>query len=113
MHKVIGLTKKWELILQIISRANEDGSFVDLDQILDRMNRGLEPNGRGWTTKDNIQFMLRSLIERNFIEKVGMAKRRGARRRLYAATSHGFEVLNPGEADFRNLLSEMFNDLDL
>lgn len=68
------LTTKQSQILAVIAGKNEDGSLVDLDQLLDRLPYE--------TTKQSIHFSLRALIARKFLKKAGEEKRRGRRRRL-------------------------------
>jgi DNA-binding MarR family transcriptional regulator len=77
------LTTKQAEILKMIARCNSDGTFLDLDQLLDRLS--YKP------TKAALQFSLRFLIERGFIEKKPTELRRGAQRRVLAATPDGYE----------------------
>ena len=77
------LTLKQMEALNFIVRGNPDGSFVDLDQMLERVS--YRP------TKAAFQFTIRTLIERGLIEKKGPEYRRAAKRIIYAPTMAGYE----------------------
>lgn len=72
------------LILEVIGRRNENGSNVDLDQIIDRVDYDV--------TKSAIQFTIRNMIEKGFIEKCGFENRRNRRRILFRVTKDGYDV---------------------
>lgn len=78
-----GLSEKQAEILKHIVRMNADGSFIDLDQLLERLS--YKPS------KDALQFSIRHLVGRNLIEKKPVEYRRGAKRRLFAPTALGYE----------------------
>ena len=81
---VLGFTKNQESILSVILRGNDDATFVDLDQLLDRVNYKV--------TKQAMQHSLRSLIRRGYIEKsADTVTRRGKARRLLRPTKKAFE----------------------
>jgi hypothetical protein len=63
------LTTKQNQILAVIAAGNADGSFVDLDQLLERLPYE--------TTKQSIHFSIRALVAREYLEKAGVEKRRG------------------------------------
>jgi hypothetical protein len=84
-----GLTDKQAEILKTVCRCNPDGTFLDLDQLLDRLT--YKP------TKEALQFSLRFLINRGLIEKKPVELRRGAKRRVIAGTADGY-------AEYRDLL---------
>lgn len=69
--------------LNVIVRGNIDGSFVDLDELLERLS--YRP------TKPAVQFTIRALKDRGLIEKKGPEYRRAAKRILYAPTMAGYE----------------------
>lgn len=74
-------------ILKVISKRNDDGSDVDMDQILDRLDYK--------TSKQSLQFSLRALVEHGMIEKSGMEKRRGRKRVLFGMTDLGNRHFSP------------------
>lgn len=78
------LTPHMRDILKIVVKGNADGSFTDLDQILDRivMNR----------TKQSIQFTIRTLVKKGLIAKSGRQTRRGRSRVIIVATEMGYEM---------------------
>lgn len=78
-------TKQIELI-KIISKGNEDGSQIDLDELIERAS--YKP------TKQSIQFSIRTLIKHGLIVKTGSEKRRGRRRVLFTATDLGNHFAN-------------------
>jgi hypothetical protein len=76
------LSAKQQEILKLIVRGNPDGSFIDLDELLDRLS--YKP------TKDALQFSIRHLVKRELIEKKPTELRRNAKRRVFAPTMHGY-----------------------
>lgn len=85
------LTYRMMLILEVVGRRNEDGTAVDLDQIIERVDYDV--------SKEAIQFTLRSMVEKGVIEKCEAEKRRGRRRVIYQTTESGqeqFAALVPG-----------------
>jgi len=84
------LTPKQMEILKTVVRANPDGTFVDLDQLCERLS--YKP------TKEALQFSIRFLIGRGLIDKKDREVRRGAKRRVLAATGQGY-------AEYRELLA--------
>lgn len=68
-------------IIEIVGRRNKDGSYVDLDQIIERIDYQV--------SKQAIQFTLRGMIQRGVIEKCGIETRRGRNRILYRTTALG------------------------
>lgn len=86
-----GLTQKQSEILKLVIKGNPDGTFLDLDQLLDRLS--YKP------TKQALQFSIRYMIDKGLIEKKPTEHRRGAKRRLIAGTADGY-------AEYRELLRE-------
>lgn len=84
-----GLTAKQAEILKLVIKGNPDGSFLDLDQLLDRLS--YKPS------KQALQFSLRFMVERGLIEKKPTELRRGAKRRVLAGTADGY-------AEYREML---------
>ena len=70
----MNLTTKQQEIIKVIGKGNEDGSIVDLDQLIERLS--YKPS------KESIHFSIRALIKHELIEKAGMEKRRGRSRSL-------------------------------
>lgn len=69
-------------VVRVIMRGNPDGSWVDLDQLLERLS--YKPS------KQSMQFTLRALIKRGLIEKKPEELRREAYRRVLAPTAKAF-----------------------
>lgn len=76
------LTEKNLSVVRILMNGNPDGSFVDLDQLIERLHEAGHE-----TTKQALQHQLRALIGKGVIEKMGTEKRRDRRRRLLSLTS--------------------------
>ncbi|MFM0095663.1 hypothetical protein PQQ87_08620 [Paraburkholderia nemoris] len=84
------LTKKQIELMSIIIRKNEDGSAVDLDQILARLSYV--------TTKQSLQFSIRALVAKRLIVKQELEKRGSHARRPVVATDYGRQVLGPRDS---------------
>lgn len=78
-------TKKQIEVLKIIIKANPDGSLVDLDQVLERVTYS--------PTKFAIQFTIRQLIKKGYIEKREPVVRRGSLRVIYNPTMQGLALI--------------------
>ena len=66
----------------MINKGNPDGSFCDLDEVLERIP---------WeTSKESLQFSVRALIKKDLVMKQGLEKRRSRSRRLLSLTEKGF-----------------------
>ena len=74
--------KQWE-IMRHIMRANPDGSWLDLDQLVDRCSYA--------PSKQSMQFSIRALVNRGLIEKKDAESRRGQMRRVLAPTALAYE----------------------
>ncbi|MCL2874763.1 MAG: hypothetical protein FWF12_00415 [Betaproteobacteria bacterium] len=68
-------------VLRVLVEGNTDGSFVDMDELLERVN--YKP------TKASMHFSIRHLIKRDLIEKKGTEMRRGRHRSILGATVLG------------------------
>lgn len=79
------MTPKQLQLMQTIVTANEDGSFTDLDQILERLTYD--------TTKQSLQFSLRALIKKGVIVKKARENRRGRSRVILAPTEVGYNIM--------------------
>ncbi len=75
------LTKKQMHVLSVIARGGDDGDFLDLDQLLEKINYE--------TTKASMHFTLRGLLRRGMIEKKDRELRRGRLRIILAPTVKG------------------------
>lgn len=78
-----GLTQKQAEILKLVTRGNPDGTFLDLDQLLEKLTYKPE--------KAAVQFSLRFMIRRGLIAKHPLEFRRGAKRRVLGPTPEGYE----------------------
>lgn len=76
------MRKNQREILKLVCKGNPDGSFLDLDQLLERLS--YEP------TKQALAFSIRFMIRRKWIEKRDLEERRGAKRRIIAPTLEGY-----------------------
>lgn len=77
------LSKKQRQILDVLIRGNPDGSWVDLDQLLERLPYK--------TTKPSIQYSIRILIRKGMLERKSIELRRGHYRRLLAPTMKAYQ----------------------
>jgi DNA-binding MarR family transcriptional regulator len=83
------MTDKQFKLLRCLQEANPDGTVLDLDQLIDNLEKN-----HGWeTSKPSIQFSLRSLIREGLVEKCGTEKRRNRRRVLLRITDLGRQVV--------------------
>jgi len=85
------LTDKQTKILTVLCDGSmeDDEVFVDIDQLLERLN-----HQHGWkTTKQSMQFSIRALINRGLMVKNGKEIRRGRRRVILAPTAAGYRIM--------------------
>ena len=80
------LTPKQESVLTVIVKGNTDGSFCDLDEIIQRVFYA--------TNKQSIQFIIRNLVGKGMIEKKDTQKRRSRRRVVLCPTKGGYELVS-------------------
>lgn len=79
------ITNKQHVILSLIEAKNADGTEIDFDELMERIP---------WkTTKESMQFTLRSMIAKRLIEKGELERRRRARRRVFRVLPGGLFVL--------------------
>lgn len=76
---------KQTTILNTIVKGNPDGTFQDLDQILEALPYD--------TTKSSIQFSLRALIKKGLVEKGELRFRDGQHRRVIKPTYRGYQTV--------------------
>ena len=88
-----GITKNQLELLHFVIDCEAGGAMADLDQIIDKMS--WEP------TKESIQFTIRAMVGKSFIEKSGLQSRRGRNRVCFKVSIKGKQVLDP-----RGLLPE-------
>lgn len=79
------LTTKQKQVLMTIIKGSPDGDDIDLDQLLESIPYE--------TTKASMQFTIRALVNRGFIEKLPPVVRRERKRVLYSATMKGRLIL--------------------
>jgi predicted transcriptional regulator len=80
----MNLTDKQIALIDTIMKGNPDGTWLDLDQVLERLPYT--------TTKDSLQFSLRILIGKGLIEKKARESRRGQQRRILAPTTLAYTI---------------------
>ena len=78
---VVDISKRQVSILTEICKGNPDGTPLDLDQLLERVNYTV--------SKQAIQFSLRRMIKKGLIKKIGTEVRREKRRVIYSPGSIG------------------------
>lgn len=100
MQRNLRLTRRQLNIIKTIGKLNPDGSSLDLDQIIENVNYEV--------TKPALQFSLRFLRQGGVIEKLGIEKRRGAKRVIYGLTPFGKRI-----HETRILTSNVYRDLDV
>ena len=83
------LTPRMRSILEVLIRANRDGSWVDMDQLLTRTNYQV--------SKQAIQFTVRNMVEKGVIAKGKPQLRRGRKRLILIPTALGYELIRRGE----------------
>jgi len=86
MTATMTMTTKQRQIMNTVVRLNEDGSFLDLDQILDRLTYR--------TSKQSLQFSIRFLIKKGFLIKQGRERRRGRSRVILSPTKFGYMLMS-------------------
>lgn len=111
----MNLTTKQKEILTLIVNRNSDGTPIDLDELLTRLPYH--------TTKQSMQFSVRALVGKGYIEKCPTEIRRGRMRRLFQATPLGLHAyatlcpkptpVNVDEVIDANKLAEMEASLGL
>ena len=82
------LTTKQVGIINALKRLNDDGSFLDLDQLLNKLPYR--------TTKQSLQFSLRALIEHGLVMNHRREVRRERRRRVLSLTTTGYKRMGFG-----------------
>lgn len=78
---------QFELLTKLSGMETASGRFTDLDQLLEQLS---------WTpSKESVQFTIRAIVKKGFIEKMPVETRRGRNRVLYSMTRAGKSVLDP------------------
>lgn len=75
------LSNKAFEVVRVLIRGNPDGTYCDLDELLDRLS--YKPS------KQSLQFTIRALIKRGLIQRKDPELRRGQSRRILAPTAKG------------------------
>lgn len=78
------ITDNMRSILEVVVRANKDGSWVDMDQLIQRVNYHV--------TKEAIQFTLRNMVKKQLIAKGESTLRRGRKRLVLIPTELGYQI---------------------
>lgn len=86
----MNLTTKQTQILTVLIKANPDGTFCDIDQLLER----LESEHDWKTSKPSIQFSIRAMIKAKTICRASSERRRGRIRTVLAPTGLGYQVMS-------------------
>lgn len=87
------LTDNQLKILKILLDKNTDNSYVDLDQLLDKLAMEYD-----WvTSKAALQWSLRQLIKLELVERLGTELRRQRSRRVLRLTKLGLRVMGAGK----------------
>lgn len=81
----MNVTEKQMQIMSVVVKGNEDGSFIDLDQLLERIPYE--------TTKESMQFSIRALVKNQLISKKDRESRRGRSRVILAPTELAYFVM--------------------
>ena len=76
---------KQTIILNTVVKGNPDGTFCDLDQLLESLPYD--------TTKQSLQFSLRALINKGFAERGELRKRDGQHRTIIKPTYKGYQTV--------------------
>ena len=85
----MNLTAKQTQILMVLIRANPDGTFCDIDQLLEKLDSDYD-----WkTTKPSLQFSIRAMIKSNTIRRAGVEHRRGRNRTVLSPTVLGYQIM--------------------
>lgn len=96
------LTDKQQDVLTTIVKGNPDGTFCDLDQVIENVTYK--------TNKPSIQFVIRNLIGKGLIEKKARESRRGRRRVVLGATKAGYIFVSrsrlSGAAEMKKIVVE-------
>lgn len=92
------LTQKQIELLQVIGSKNNDGTEVDLDQIIERVS---------WhPKKDALQFSIRALMAHGLIKRLDSEKRRGRSHRLIALTDLGLHFAASASRSYISTVEE-------
>lgn len=97
---MLQLTSKQLELLRVVSGGNQDGSLVDMRQLLERLS--YEPS------RDSTQFVIRRLVGKGVLEKAEPERRDGARRACFKVTELGQKILNLPVQSNDGIVSEDF-----
>lgn len=81
----MSLTPKQRQIMTVLIKANPDGSFLDVDQLLENLPYK--------TSKASIHFSIRALEKKGLMCKMKKETRRSRVRAIVAPTTDGFNAM--------------------
>lgn len=79
------LSDKQIALMIAVAKGDGAGDFADIDQVLERLPYK--------TSKQSLQFSIRSLLKRGLLERKPIEVRRGRARRPLALTPRGYSML--------------------
>lgn len=79
-------------VLETIMKGDDDGGFIDMDQLLDRVSYE--------TTKPSMQFTIRALVARGLVEKKPRQIRRGRLRAIFCLTPQALKSFDAKTSQF-------------
>lgn len=85
------ITNKQFDILSCVRKGKPDGSFLDMDELLEGVTYE--------TSTQSMQFSIRFLVNRGLVEKKPKEVRRGRSRAIYALTPKSYMYLGWEESD--------------
>lgn len=83
-------TTKQHQIMATILKGNPDGTFMDIDQLVDALPYE--------TTKQSLQFSIRALVKHEMVEKVEQECRRSRMRVLISPTGLAYSTFGASAA---------------
>jgi len=100
------LTRKQINILEVILKGADNGDFIDLDEMMERLSYT--------ASKQSIQLSVRILARRGLIDRKGTELRRGRNRAVLALTPQALKRFDSGTGEFDIILEgfEEFEDVD-
>ena len=81
-------TDKQREIMSLLIRANPDGTFLDIDQLIESLSYR--------TSKESLQFSIRTLIKHGMVTKAEREIRRARCRTVLVPTGLGYSAFGAG-----------------
>lgn len=107
--EIFNLTKKQIAVMKIIQAGNRDGTYVDIDQLLNRMKNKPHRN----TLKQSVRY----IEAKGLLERFQGVYRRNATRTVYRLTENGYRHLRafcwPTLEGRRNALGEDIGEKEI